>query len=241
MTDMLPKSGAAFMVFLYVVCSSCMLVVNKASMNALPYSYTVTAMQTASSALLLLVARHFKLLEFPDPTMSVIKSWSGVLAAWVVPILFNMNAVQLVAVETMMMFRSITVVIVAWGDWLFLGTKISWREFLSCVIISCGGVMYAVSMDACGFGANHTSQKNKPGCIFRPHLSGPKLLPPTIPSGLITCARDPADSHFFLHQWNDMHFHWEGYTWGVLYSASIVFNSIYVKNAFNQHTHMNGM
>lgn len=38
--------------------------------------------------------------------MKIIASWSGILAAWVLPILLNMNAVGLVTVETMMMFRS---------------------------------------------------------------------------------------------------------------------------------------
>jgi GDP-mannose transporter len=141
---MAAPSEAALMVFLYVLCSSCMLVVNKASMNALPFSYTVTVLQTASSAVLLLVARHCRLLDFPNPSWRVVKSWSGVLAAWVIPILLNMNAIHLVAVETMMMFRSITVVVVAWGDWMFLGSRMCWREFLSCAIISCGGIMYAV-------------------------------------------------------------------------------------------------
>lgn len=40
--------------------------------------------------------------------MKVIRSWTGILAAWVLPILLNMNAVGLVTVETMMMFRFAT-------------------------------------------------------------------------------------------------------------------------------------
>lgn len=43
-----------------------------------------------------------------------------------------------------------------------------------------------------------------------------------------------------LYSWNDQHFHLEGYTWGILYSASMVFNSLYVKHAFNQHNELNG-
>jgi hypothetical protein len=40
-----------------------------------------------------------------NPSMKIVRSWSGILAAWVLPILLNMNAVGLVTVETMMMFR----------------------------------------------------------------------------------------------------------------------------------------
>lgn len=43
-----------------------------------------------------------------------------------------------------------------------------------------------------------------------------------------------------LYSWNDQHYHLEGYTWGLLYSASMVFNSLYVKHAFNQHNELNG-
>lgn len=54
-----------YQVGLYILCSSCMLVVNKASVMALPYSYTVTALQTGSSAVLLLAARALGFLSFP--------------------------------------------------------------------------------------------------------------------------------------------------------------------------------
>jgi hypothetical protein len=53
---------------LYILCSSCMLVINKASVMALPYSYTVTALQTGVSAVLLLVARACGIVSFQVPS-----------------------------------------------------------------------------------------------------------------------------------------------------------------------------
>eukprot|EP00285_Hemiselmis_virescens_P005529 CAMPEP_0173402470 /NCGR_PEP_ID=MMETSP1356-20130122/54022_1 /TAXON_ID=77927 ORGANISM="Hemiselmis virescens, Strain PCC157" /NCGR_SAMPLE_ID=MMETSP1356 /ASSEMBLY_ACC=CAM_ASM_000847 /LENGTH=262 /DNA_ID=CAMNT_0014362809 /DNA_START=29 /DNA_END=814 /DNA_ORIENTATION=- len=169
------------MVVVYVICSSCMLVVNKASLQALPFSYTVTMLQTGASALLLLLARSLGAVSFPNPTVRVMRDWSGILVVWVVPILLNMNAVSRVTVETMMMFRSVTVVAVALGDTLLLGSKQGAREISACILISLGGIIYA---------------------------------------------------------WNDLHFDLVGYTWGLLYSVSMIVNSIYVKSAFEKQKHI---
>ena len=130
-------------VAVYVFCSSCMLLVNKSAMKFLPHVYTVTCLQTAASALLLLVAKYSGHISFANPNFQTIWGWSGVLAAWIVPIVLNMKAVHLVTVETMMMFRSLTIVSVALGDYFLLRTRISFREGISCLVISLGGLLYA--------------------------------------------------------------------------------------------------
>jgi drug/metabolite transporter (DMT)-like permease len=54
-----------------------------------------------------------------------------------------MKAIQLLSVETVMMFRSLTIVIVAAGDFMFLKSKITTRSIISCLMISLGGLVYA--------------------------------------------------------------------------------------------------
>ena len=95
----------------YVMCSSCMLVVNKAAMTALPYPLWVSAMQTAATALLIFAARAAGKIAFPNPTPQKAAGWLGILMAWMVPILLNMTAMKLLSVETMMMFRSVATVL----------------------------------------------------------------------------------------------------------------------------------
>jgi solute carrier family 35 len=130
-------------VSIYIICSSCMLVVNKSAMKILPHVYTVTAMQTAASAVLLIAAKQLSFISFANPSLQTVWGWSGVLAAWIIPIILNMKAVHLVSVETMMMFRSLTIVAVALGDYFFLQTQFKFREGCSCIIISLGGLLYA--------------------------------------------------------------------------------------------------
>lgn len=139
----LQSFAVPFAVSIYVICSSCMLVVNKSAMKFLPHVYTVTAMQTAASAILLFVAKYLGYISFANPSFQTVWGWSGVLAAWIVPIILNMKAVHLVSVETMMMFRSITIVAVALGDYFLLHTSINVREACSCIVISLGGLLYA--------------------------------------------------------------------------------------------------
>lgn len=144
-----------------------MLIVNKQAVKALPHPFVVSAMQVPqsppsadasavqrpvltgpvvqlfASALFAVMLRGLGQVSFPNPTVSKMWGWKGILLAWVVPILLNMKAMRLVSVETMMMFRSVATVAVAAGDTLLLGTELSPRKLFSCVVISLGGLIYA--------------------------------------------------------------------------------------------------
>ena len=135
--------AVSFSILVYIFCSSCMPIINKAVLKALPRAYTVSAIQTASAAVLLLAFRNTGLIEFPNPTSTKLWGWSGVVTAWIVPIVLNMKAMQLLTVETVMMFRSLAIVIVAIGDVLLLKSAISARSIVSCIMISLGGIVYA--------------------------------------------------------------------------------------------------
>ena len=144
-TNGAPKSSAAMIaVFVYVMCSSTMLVVNKAAMNALPFSNTVSALQTGVGAVLLYVCRAGGAIEqFPAPTLGKISMWCPVVVVWIIPIALNMAAMRYLTVETLMMFRSITIVLVAMGDYAILGNSLARRQQVACVVISVGGIIYA--------------------------------------------------------------------------------------------------
>jgi len=136
--------SAAVAVLVYVLCSSTMLVINKAAMNALPFSNTVSALQTGVGAVMLYICRSAGAIEqFPAPTASKVAGWSPVVMVWIVPIALNMAAMRYLTVETLMMFRSVTIVLVAVGDYLVLGNALQPRQQVACAIISVGGIIYA--------------------------------------------------------------------------------------------------
>ena len=113
-------------------------------MNALPFSNTVSALQTGVGAVMLYICRSAGAIEqFPAPTASKVAGWSPVVMVWIVPIALNMAAMRYLTVETLMMFRSVTIVLVAVGDYLVLGNALQPRQQVACAIISVGGIIYA--------------------------------------------------------------------------------------------------
>jgi drug/metabolite transporter (DMT)-like permease len=116
----------------------------QAAMNALPFSNTVSALQTGVGAVMLYICRSAGAIEqFPAPTASKVAGWSPVVMVWIVPIALNMAAMRYLTVETLMMFRSVTIVLVAVGDYLVLGNALQPRQQVACAIISVGGIIYA--------------------------------------------------------------------------------------------------
>ena len=113
-------------------------------MNALPFSNTVSALQTGVGAVMLYICRSTGAIEqFPAPTVAKVTAWSPVVLVWILPIALNMAAMRYLTVETLMMFRSVTIVLVAVGDFLVLGNALEPQQKVACIIISVGGIIYA--------------------------------------------------------------------------------------------------
>lgn len=133
-------SGA--MVLAYVGISSSMLIVNKAAVHALPYPYFVTNLQMIASVVVLYGLKLAGVLKFPNPNLAKLKSWAGVTTVWLLPILCNMRALQLLNVETVMVFRTMTVLGVASGDVFLLKNSMNLVPFVGLLTITMGGILY---------------------------------------------------------------------------------------------------
>jgi GDP-mannose transporter len=138
----------------YIAISSTMLIVNKASVHVLPYPFFVTNLQMIASVVVIYGMKLGGIVSFPNPNIAKVRSWVGVTIAWVLPILANMKALQLLSVETVLVFRTMTVLGVAFGDRIFLGTIIDRISFLGLCTITLGGLTYGfydVSYDSQGY------------------------------------------------------------------------------------------
>eukprot|EP00802_Teleaulax_amphioxeia_P005501 Tamp_05505.p1 GENE.Tamp_05505~~Tamp_05505.p1 ORF type:complete len:339 (-),score=13.27 Tamp_05505:1936-2859(-) len=138
------NSLSALSILLYFVCSSTMLVLNKAALNRLPFPVIVTTFQTISTALLISCLRLAGVVKYPPMSASKVKAWRGVALIFSVVLLCNMGAMRHVGVESMVMFRSSTTILVAICDLVILGTKISLRQFVACCLIFSGGAVFAL-------------------------------------------------------------------------------------------------
>eukprot|EP00658_Telonema_sp_P-2_P039062 TRINITY_DN27928_c0_g1_i1.p1 TRINITY_DN27928_c0_g1~~TRINITY_DN27928_c0_g1_i1.p1 ORF type:complete len:337 (-),score=77.73 TRINITY_DN27928_c0_g1_i1:152-1162(-) len=138
----------------YICISSSMLIVNKAAVAVLPYPYFVTNLQMFVSALVIYGMKMNGSIDFPHPDLAKIKSWVGVTTAWLLPIVANMQALQLLNVETVLVFRTMTVLGVALGDYLLLGNRIETIPLVGLFTITIGGItygMYDVSYNLAGY------------------------------------------------------------------------------------------
>jgi len=127
----------------YFFFSSTMLIVNKAALNSFPFPIFLAAIQTFATVVVLRALKFAGYLHFPPLQLKKVWSWKFVAVVWTVPFVCNFNALKHVRIEGMMMFRSSTVLFVAAIDCFVLGTTISHRQILACLMITVGGILYA--------------------------------------------------------------------------------------------------
>jgi len=138
----LNPAESAVSIAVYIAISSTMLIVNKASVHALPYPFFVTNLQMIASVVVIYGMKLGGAIQFPNPNSAKIQAWVGVTVAWVLPILANMKALQLLSVETVLVFRTMTVLGVSFGDRMLLGNHIDPVSFLGLCVITLGGLTY---------------------------------------------------------------------------------------------------
>lgn len=79
-------------VLTYFICSSMMLVLNKLALSRFPFPLSVTMLQTFSSVVLLQFLRLVGFINVPPMTLKTLLAWRGVAVVFVMPLIFNMQA-----------------------------------------------------------------------------------------------------------------------------------------------------
>jgi len=149
MGSMPPRKGnIMFAVLGYATCSSLMLVVNKVCVHVLPAPSFVLLMQVASAAISVKGCGLLGLIEVDELEMPKLKSFFWVSVAFLACIFANIKTLQYCNVETFIVFRASTPVVVGVADWLFLGRELpSTRSSLSmfALVLGAGSYMYTDS------------------------------------------------------------------------------------------------
>eukprot|EP00192_Tetraselmis_astigmatica_P013380 CAMPEP_0117674594 /NCGR_PEP_ID=MMETSP0804-20121206/15126_1 /TAXON_ID=1074897 /ORGANISM="Tetraselmis astigmatica, Strain CCMP880" /LENGTH=332 /DNA_ID=CAMNT_0005483483 /DNA_START=131 /DNA_END=1129 /DNA_ORIENTATION=- len=142
------KFAVAFAVGLYATCSSCMLVVNKVAVTYVPAPGFVLLCQLASAAVAVFIAASAGVVESTPLEWEKVKAFMLVVVAFVGAVFTNMKTLQYSNVETFIVFRSSTPLIISLMDWAFLGRKLPcMRSWVSLVGLLSGAVLY-VSHDS---------------------------------------------------------------------------------------------
>ena len=132
----------------YTVCSSLMLVVNKVAVHTLPSPAFVLFAQLFTSAAAVWLAGAFGWVMVDKLEFKKALAFMPVAAAFLGAIFTNIKTLQYANVETFIVFRSSTPILVSIADYVFLGRELPNRKsWLSLLGLLLGAVLYVVTDD----------------------------------------------------------------------------------------------
>ena len=136
-------AAATVAVLGYMLCSSLMLIVNKLAVYHLPAPSTVLLSQLIASAVACRVLGMAGVIEV-EPL-----NWSKIQQFWIVPLAFlgtvfaNIKILQFANVETFIVFRSSTPLLISVADYIFLGRELpSGRSWACLGLLLVGAIGY---------------------------------------------------------------------------------------------------
>lgn len=132
----------------YMLCSSMMLIVNKGAVRLFTCPSTLLFLQTAFSAVVIWFGGMWGMIKVDALEVGKIKAFWLVTLFFMFNIFTNVKALEYSNVETVIVFQTLTSLVIAWGDYKWLtGGMPSSKVILSLGVIVVGAVCY-VSTDS---------------------------------------------------------------------------------------------
>lgn len=127
----------------FTACSSTMLVVNKVAITAFPAPNSLLFCQLFVSSLFFWCGSVLRLISLDKIPLHVAKSYLIVSLTFLAALFSNMKILQYANVETFIVFRSSTPILISLLDYLFLGRELpSRKSFLSLLSLLIGAIVY---------------------------------------------------------------------------------------------------
>lgn len=127
---------------IYMFLATAMWVVNKKTMKHLPIPFFVMLVQTLATVLLLKLCQRMGVIQMKPYSWQVFGTWVNTGFVWAIPLALNLRALTRLNPETLIVFRTATLIGVTFGDHLY-GKKFIKREVLSIGSILTGCSVYA--------------------------------------------------------------------------------------------------
>lgn len=132
----------------YMCCSSLMLIMNKLAVHFLPAPAFVLLGQLLMSAVAVWVAGQMGIVKVDKLVTHKVIGFSFVAVAFLAAIYTNIKTLQYANVETFIVFRASTPIVISLADYAFLGRELpSAKSWASLVVLVFGAIIY-VSTDA---------------------------------------------------------------------------------------------
>ena len=129
----------------YMTTSALMLISNKLAIHRFPSPFTILFMQLFTSWFVMFIL-GFCVLDVTPCSWNIVKRFWPVPGSWLVLIFAGLKAVQYANVETFIVFRATTPIILSFAEWLFLGRKLpNLRSTICLVSMTCASVGYTLT------------------------------------------------------------------------------------------------
>eukprot|EP00026_Physarum_polycephalum_P012308 Phypoly_transcript_12602.p1 GENE.Phypoly_transcript_12602~~Phypoly_transcript_12602.p1 ORF type:complete len:309 (-),score=26.63 Phypoly_transcript_12602:100-1026(-) len=140
------QTRIAIVIMLYMLCSSTMLIINKAAVKMFPAPSALLFLQTGVSAFVIWVGGIMGWIKVDPLEFGKIKAFCLVTVIFMLNIFTNIKALENSNVETVIVFQTLTSLVIAYGDYKLLnsGTP-SPKVILSLGIIVTGALCYMYS------------------------------------------------------------------------------------------------
>jgi len=145
-SDMTPQKQIVFAMLFYGTCSSTLLLLNKMAVFYIPAPSFVMLVQLIATSLFVVIGSKLGKLEADEFEIEKIKPYCYYVMAFAAGTYCNMRALAASNVETVIVFRSCSPLIVSFLDYLFLGRTLpTTRSWISMLIIGFGASMYVMT------------------------------------------------------------------------------------------------
>lgn len=135
---MKPELEIALSILAYSACSGSLVLVNKLILYNLPYPSLVVCVQLAATLVFIYGSKFYGLLKVDGLIWEYIVPYIYYIVAFSLGVYCNMKSLTLSNVETVVVFRSLTPVLVAFLDAMFLGREYpsvrSWTALFTIVV-----------------------------------------------------------------------------------------------------------
>jgi len=140
------SGGAMFAILGYMACSSLMLIVNKLTVHFNQAPAFNLWCQLFSTAAISWGMGQCGVVEVDQLETKKVKSWAFVACIFLATLYTNQKTLQYCNVETFIVFRASTPLIISIGDWAFLERELpKWRSFLCLIGLLFGATCYVMS------------------------------------------------------------------------------------------------
>lgn len=146
--SMVIDPATTFAIVGYASCSSIMLVINKVAVHFLPAPGFVLFAQCMSSWIAVKLAGLLGLIDVDELEWPKAKAFFPVAAAFLACIFANIKTLQFANVETFVVFRASTPLVIGIAEWWFMGRELPNARSAAAMLTLCAGAVFYVLTDA---------------------------------------------------------------------------------------------